>query len=364
MTEILPSLNVISFQSGEYTNLDVGSLGLLDRLGNGGVAMRFVILAAVFALLAPGLAGAQSGSALPRTEWGHPDLQGVWTNTTTTPLQRPAKFAGQSVLTEEEVAELERETVERNERLLLRPAQETTAGGNVGAYNSFWLDRGMPSEQTSLIVDPPDGRLPAATERVRERDAAMTASRNSAPDSWENMNLYDRCITRGLPGAMIPGFYNHNYQILQTPDHVAIVVEMIHDARIIPLGDRSHLSSEIGQWMGDSRGYWDGDTLVVETTNFSSKADERAMSANVYTMSAGKNLRLVERFTRVDADTIDYRFTFTDPTTYTTPWTASIPMRRLGGPLFEYACHEGNYGLQNILRGARAAERAGEGSGH
>ena len=311
--------------------------------------MRRVYCVAIGVVLASGLAGAQSDDTAGRTPWGHPDLQGVWTNTTTTPLQRPARFAGQAVLTASQLTELTAQASQSRDR--------PPPAGSTGAYNSFWLDRGAPSEQTSLIVDPPDGRLPAPTERVRERDAAMTAGRNGAPDSWEDMNLYDRCITRGLPGAMIPGFYNHNYQILQTPDYIAIVVEMIHDARIIPLNGRSHLPSRIGQWMGDSRAHWEGETLVVETTNFSPKADERAMAANVYSLSAREHLRLVERFRRVSADTIDYRFTFTDPTTYTQSWTASIPMRPLGGPLFEYACHEGNYGLQNILRGARAAER-------
>ena len=208
------------------------------------------------------------------------------------------------------------------------------------------------------MIDPPDGQLPPLTDRVRERDARVTASRNAAPDSYTDLNLYDRCITRGLPGAMIPGFYNHNYQILQTPDHVVILVEMIHDARIIPLDGRSHVPERVGQWLGDSRARWEGDTLVVETTNFSPKADERAISNNLHLVHAsGQQLRFVERFTRIDADTIDYRFTVAEPLTYQQPWTASIPMSRIEGPLYEYACHEGNYGLSNILAGARNAER-------
>ena len=200
--------------------------------------------------------------------------------------------------------------------------------------------------------------LPALTERVREGDAALAAARNGAPDSFEDLNLYARCITRGLPGAMIPGFYNHNYQILQTPDYVVILVEMIHDARIIPLDGRPHLPPRHRQWLGDSRAHWDGDTLVVETINFSPKADERAISfGNSLVMSGSEHLHLVERFTRVDGDTIDYRFTVTDPTTYTKPWTASIPMSHLEAPIFEYACHEGNYGLPNILAGRRTRQR-------
>ena len=304
-------------------------------------------------LLAPGAAAAQAaggGAQAGRTPWGDPDLQGVWTNTTTTPMERPDEYAGRSALTDEERAELDALAESYRDR---KPPP-----GSTGAYNSFWVDRGTRSAQTSLVVDPPDGRLPALTARVRERDAAVAASRNAAPDSFTDLNLYDRCITRGLPGAMIPGFYNHNYQILQTPDYVVILVEMIHDARIVPLDGRARLSPSVGQWLGDSRGRWEGDTLVVETTGFSPKADERAVSGPLHlVMAPGENLRLVERFTRVDAETIDYRFTVTDRSTYERPWTASTPMSRIEGPLFEYACHEGNYGLANILRGARNAER-------
>ena len=304
-------------------------------------------------LLAPGAAAAQAsggGAETERTPWGDPDLQGVWTNTTTTPMERPDEYAGRSALTDEERAELDALAESYRDR---KPPP-----GSTGAYNSFWVDRGTRSAQTSLVVDPPDGRLPALTARVRERDAAVAASRNAAPDSFTDLNLYDRCITRGLPGAMIPGFYNHNYQILQTPDYVVILVEMIHDARIVPLDGRARLPPSVGQWLGDSRGRWEGDTLVVETTGFSPKADERAVSGPLHlVMAPGENLRLVERFTRVDAETIDYRFTVTDRSTYERPWTASTPMSRIEGPLFEYACHEGNYGLANILRGARNAER-------
>ena len=282
-----------------------------------------------------------------RTPWGDPDLQGTWTNRTTTPLQRPGEFAGRAVLGDEERAELDAEA-ERNRD---RPP----AAGSTGAYNSFWLDRGTRTEQTSLIVDPPNGTLPAKTERVREKDAAFEAARDGGPpDSWEELNLYDRCITRGLPGAMIPGFYNHNYQILQTPDYVVILVEMIHDARIIPLDRRSHLPPHIRQWLGDSRAHWEDDTLVVETANFTAKGDQRVRNL---VMAGSEHAHLVERFRRVDADTIDYGFTVTDQGSFRSSWTAQIPMVNLDGPLFEYGCHEGNYGLFNILAGARAAER-------
>ena len=315
--------------------------------------MKHVISITLFVFSASGWGVAQSlesSTDIQRTLWGDPDLQGIWTNTTTTPLQRPDQYAGRAELTAEEKAELDGQATRNQDR--------PPPSGSTGAYNSFWVDRGTRTTQTSLVTDPPDGKLPALTERVRARDAAVAASRNAAPDSYENLNLYDRCITRGLPGAMIPGFYNHNYQILQTPDHVVILVEMIHDARIIQLGGQLGHSPKVGQWLGDSRAHWDGDTLVVETGGFSAKADQRAVSGPLHlVLAAGEHLRLVERFTRVDAETIDYQFTVVDPTTYSAPWTASIPMTRIDGPLFEYACHEGNYGLENILRGARNEEK-------
>ena len=179
-------------------------------------------------------------------------------------------------------------------------------------------------------------------------------------ESWEDFNVYDRCITRGLPGAMMPGFYNHNYLILQTPDYVAIAVEMIHDIRIIPLDGRSHLSPTVRQWLGDSRAHWEGNTLVVETTNFNDKVQRRRGSFPLVVFGGDEQLRLVERFTRIDADTIDYRFTVTDPTVWEGPWTAAIPMTVLDGSLYEYACHEGNYAVPNALAGSRAEEKAAD----
>ena len=200
------------------------------------------------------------------------------------------------------------------------------------------MERGGLIRRTSLIVDPPDGRLPPLTPRAQARHDAFVARWQGLHASWEDTNMYERCITRGLPGAMIPGFYNHNYLIVQTPDHVAVQVEMIHDARVIPLDGRPHLPSGIRQWLGDSRGRWEGDTLVVETTNVTPKAEQRAFILVFTALSTGRNLHLEERFTPIDADTIDYRFTVTDPTVYTRPWTAAIPMRRTENPLYEYAC--------------------------
>ena len=305
--------------------------------------LQLAALAVVAAMFGAASVAAQQG---PRTAWGDPDLQGVWTNRTTTPLERPDDFEGQEVLSAEERAELDAQAEANRDR--------PPPPGRTGAYNSFWLDRGLRNDRTSLIIDPPDGKYPALTDRVRERDATFAAMRDgTAFDTWEDLNLYDRCITRGMPGAMVPGFYNHNYQILQTPDHVVILVEMIHDARIIPLDGRAHLPSGLGQWLGDSRAHWEGETLVVETTNLTPKGDERLRNL-VHAASADG--RVVERFTRVAADRIDYSFTVTDPATYERPWTAEIPMVPLGGEIFEYACHEGNYGLENILAGARSAE--------
>ena len=305
--------------------------------------MRYVIAILSAVVLLPGLADAQAPG---RTSWGDPDLQGIWTNRTTTPLERPIELGERALLSDEERAALDAEADARRDA--------PPPPGQTGGYNDFWLDRGVRTSQTSLIVDPPDGRYPAKTERVRESDEAFAAMRDGTRfDTWEDLNLYDRCITRGMPGAMIPGFYNHNYQILQTPDHVVIFVEMIHDARIIPLDGRPHAPAQIGQWLGDSRGRWEGDTLVVETTNLTRKGDERVR----YLVHAGSDeAKVVERFTRVAPDRIDYSFTVTDPATYARSWTAEIPMVPLPGGLFEYACHEGNYGLENILAGARAAE--------
>ena len=231
-----------------------------------------------------------------------------------------------------------------------------------GGYNlDVWLEPGEVSRRTSLIVDPPDGRLPPVTSAEQKSLSERTDSyanakdSNNRIDSWEDLSAYDRCITRGMPGLMMPGYYNHNYQILQTPAYVAIVVEMIHDARIIPLDGRSHLSPTMRQWLGDSRGHWEGDTLVIETTNFTEKVYGRAVGNNG-TVFGGDAHHVVERFTRVDADTIDYRVTVTNPTVWTGPWTAAIPMTAMEETLFEYACHEGNRSLPLILSGNRAQE--------
>ena len=316
-----------------------------------GASVVLAALALNTALLAPaaGQGSATAGDHF-RTPWGHPDLSGTWTNTTSTGLERPDGLAEVEELTDEQRAALAAESA--------RNLDAPPPPGQTGAYNSFWLDQGEFSTRTSLIDQPSDGRLPALTPRARARADDFTARWLAPPTSWHDMSLYDRCITRGLPGAMIPGFYNHNYLILQTPTHVVMQVEMIHDTRIIPLGEQPNASRSVRQWLGDSRGRWDGDTLVVETTNFTPKSEQRtSMGPFFLTLSTGEHLRLVERFTRIDETTMDYRFTVVDPTVYTEQWSASTPMRRTDESLFEYACHEGNYGLYNILAGARAQER-------
>lgn len=317
-------------------------------MGNRILGMMSVFVVCAGLALVP--SGTVFGQEVPRTPWGDPDLQGIWTNTTTTPLQRPDELAGRDVLTDEERVTRDEESA--------RNADQPPPPGETGAYNDFWFERGRLSTRTSLIVNPADGKLPSLTPRASALAETIRARRYGPKDSVDAFHLYDRCITRALPGGMMPGFYNHNYNIMQTPDYVVVYVEMIHDARIIPLDGRSHVASSIRQWLGDSRGHWDGDTLVVETTNFNEKAHEQRVEMANVVFGISEHMHLVERFTRVDADTIDYEFTVTDPTTYTAPWTASIPMAAIEGPLFEYACHEGNYAVPNMLRGARSAESA------
>jgi hypothetical protein len=297
---------------------------------------------------------AQSSDA-PRTPWGHPNLQGVWTNATLTPLQRPLELGDKAFFTPEEAATFAQERVEQtNADRPLRP-------GEVGSYNDAFFERGtsiVGTRRTSLVIDPPDGRIPALTpagaRRVEARNASAARSPADQPsDRW----LTERCILFGATVPMFPEPYNNNYKVVQTPDHVTIAVEMNHDTRVIPLDDRPPLSEKIQQWIGDSRGRWEGDTLVVETRNF--KFNEQSRFGVGYLNGVSdENLRVVERFTRMDADTLMYQATIEDPTVFTDSWTVEIPLTRSQGPLFEVACHEGNYGLANILSGHRAEERA------
>ncbi len=317
---------------------------------------RATILSAIGNVLVLGLIAMPAvGQSIDtaRTPWGDPDLQGVWSYATITPLQRPTELSGRAFLTAEEVAQ-------QNDNAATRASSERraelTAARDLGlAYNQVWWDRGTSTGRTSLIVDPPNGRLPALTPEAQEMGAERQESRRAHQyDSWENRPLQERCMTyqRAPP---VPSGYNNTYQIFQTPEYVAILNEMIHDVRFIPVDGRPHVSEDVRQWNGDSRGHWEGSTLVVETTNYSDKTTWRGFPG------AGQTLRAVERFTRLDADTIDYQFTIHDPTTYTSSWSVDLPLTNLPGyVLYEYACHEGNYSIANVLAGARIQERASQ----
>ena len=288
----------------------------------------------------------QPGWTPPRTAWGAPDLQGVWDYRTMTPLQRPREFAGQALFTDEEAAAYQARTLE----------EQADYDRSPSVHAKWWLDYGTElttDKRTSLIVDPPDGRIPALTAAAKARSAARGQRRRAHPaDAAEYRSLSERCLTFGTP--RLPGGYNNNYQILQTPDHVVIVSEMIHDIRVVPLDGRPVLTSDVVQWHGDARGRWEGDTLVVESTNYSSQGAFRG---------ATQRLRLVERFTRVGPHAIQYEITADDPSTWNSTWTVMFPMTKTDQPMFEYACHEGNYGLENILGNARAEERVVAGTG-
>ncbi len=329
-------------------------------------------LAAAIATVAllPMLAAAQSDGPR-RLPWGAPDLQGVWDYRTLTPLQRPEEMGDKAFLTEEEAAALERETLERNEELLGRAAERTSASNQVdrrddgtpGFYNNFWLDRGttaIGTRRTSLIVDPSNGRLPALTDEAQRLadspEAARIAQvrRGTLPAaSYTELDPGDRCIQHSKAGPPIStGGYNNNIQIFQTPDHVVILAEQNHDARVIPLDGRPHATPQIRQWMGDSRAHWDGDTLIVETVQFNGKHDQVGRPL----LSSGENLSLVERFSLMDDGNLMYEYTVTDPTIWTQPWTVQHPMKRNPDLIFEFACHEGNYGMEGILAGSRAED--------
>ncbi len=297
----------------------------------------------------------------PRTPWGHPDLQGVWDYRTITPLERPSALSGKQFLTDEEAAIFEREENRRQNRDLIDPEK----GGlqyppsGVVPYNEFWYDRGntiVESRRTSLIVNPSDGRLPPLTPEGQKRADASAAEERETQlgrpraDSYEDRPLSERCIMSAGTLPILPGPYNNNVQLIQTAGYVAILNEMIHEHRIVLLDGRPHLGQNLRQWLGDSRGHWEGDTLVVDTTNFFPKVDFRG---------AGSRLHVVERFTRVAADRLQYEFTVDDPTIWTRPWTAVIPMKKSSELMYEYACHEGNFALKNVLTGARALEKRG-----
>ena len=338
--------------------------------------LRFSLTAAASILVAAALS-AQSPYSAPRTAWGHPDLQGNWNAATLTPLERPDNAQGKLSLTKDEAAAIERTERARVEARA-RPSDPNraapTAGGAVGGYNNFWIDRGTSAfvvdgqHRTSIIVDPANGKIPPMKPEAQKRNAGRRGTvvlpTSDAPESAgvegpgafddpELRPLGERCLlgfgsTSGPP--TLPNYFYNNYkQIVQTPDHVAILVEMVHDVRIIRL-NQPHAPANIRKWMGDSVGHWEGNTLVVETTNFSSKTRFRGSS---------ENLKVTERFTRVDPKTILYKFTVEDPATWAKPWTGEYPWVATNDQIFEYACHEGNHALGDILRGARLLEKEG-----
>ncbi len=323
--------------------------------------MRVVVTvaAAVFVLVAMSPLSA-SGQDTLRTPWGAPDLQGLWTGSTLTPLQRSQEFADQEFLTEEEAAELE-QRADAN-RFVERDAPE----GDPGTYNQIWFDPGtrlVPDRRTALITDPPDGRIPYRPEMAELQRRQSAYRVNGERNSWVDVDTGERCMTDGVPMFWLG--YNPNHLIVQTPDHVVILHEMFRDRRIIPIDGGPH--SDVRQWNGDIRGRWEGDTLVVESTQFVDRQQDRW--AATWRMPT-ETMHLVERFTRIDETTLQYEFTLTDPAKFTSPWSVRLPLTTnqesrgvTSGPLFEYACHEGNYSLLNVLRGARAEDGTLTGGG-
>jgi hypothetical protein len=307
---------------------------------------------------ASGTIARAASAPVPSTPWGHPDLQGTWDYKTITPLERPAQYGDRQYLTDEEVKALEDRAGKRMDEA---PPDEAPAGTVHAAY---WTDPGRrvdDDRRTSLIIDPPDGRVPALVNAGAGRGGRGGRGAGGRPggraDSWLDRSLLERCITWGIPTASLPGLYNNNIQIVQSPDHVVIVHEMVHDARVIPLDGRPRVTGkgdDTRNYLGESRGWFEGDTLVVETTNFGSRTNYRG--ANV-------NLKLTERYRRVNASRVELLLTVEDPTVWTKPWTVKLGMRPSEGDLVEYACHEGNYGLRNILEVARDEERAAAAAG-
>ena len=289
----------------------------------------------------------------PHTAWGDPDFQGTWTNETITPFERPAALANKPFLTDAEAAEFEARGAQQREN-----ADSTSRPGDVGSYNQVWFDSGtkvVSTRQSSLVVDPPAGRVPLRPDAWQQRQE-NDAHNGDAP---ELMSPWDRCITRGVPGGFFPAGYNNGYQIMQIPGYVVIHYEMIHAARIIPTDGRAHLPSHLRLWDGDSVGHWEGNTLVVDVTNYNGKGwiATNAASGRIRGVLQSDALHVVERFTRVSANTIHYDVTIDDPKTYTRPWKLAIPLERDDQyQFFEYACHEGNHAVENVLRSTRTVE--------
>ena len=324
------------------------------------VGVGLAISIALVTTMPTGIAGQQAskpakGWTVPRTPDGRPDFQGYWTNDSFTPLERPADLAGKAFFTEQEAAAYLKK---RTDQFLAQPKNDIHYDDAIWQTENYTKD---PNRRTSLIVDPPDGKLPAETPEARKRAAEMGRARESA-DSAQGRSLAERCISWGTVGPpMIPPTYNANFQFLQSPDHVVIRHEMMHDVRLIALDGRAVPNPAVQQMAGIARGRWEGDTLVVETTNFTAITNFRGPPQSArQDIFASETLRVVERFTMTDRETIRYQFTAEDPSTWTRSWSGETPLRRFEGPIYEYACHEGNYGLPNILRAARVQEAGGK----
>ena len=320
------------------------------------VRIGVVGLQAAMLAFAPGSTAAQSSSL--RTPDGQPDLQGVWNFSTATPMERPAELAGKTTLTAEEAAEFEAQLAQQRAGLESE-LEDAPLEARLGYSLRIWFEWGdaLEERRTSLVIDPPDGRIPAVRPEVGARREVVRLLRGRHAHGPEDRGISERCLLGFNSGPpMTPSAYNNNMQLFQTADHVVILNEMVHNARVVPLDGRPHLPADLRQWVGDSRASWDGDTLVIETRNFLRETSLGGSSAA---------MRLVERFTRLDADTLRYEFTVSDPTTWTGPWTARVRMTRTDEPLYEYACHEGNYSMPSSLSGARAMEarEAGESAG-
>jgi len=334
-------------------------------IGSAAVAVLGVAAAAPVSAQVPGGTDpalfAPEGWTVPRLADGRPDLQGIWTNKSVTPFERPTQLADKAFFTQEEADAFMAQAQERGDR----DVRSEDVRDVLNAYNDFWWDSGdvvLPNLRTSVVVDPPNGRIPALTaerqaelaaerrameERCRQPGCAIANSGTPAPAyDPQVLDLMTRCISFGTVVPMLPTAYNNNYQIVQADGMLAIDTEMVHQVRRIATDGRPALPSHVRQWFGDSRGHWQGDTLVVETTNFKGEFFGRMASAD-------ENLRVVEYFTRVAPDVLLYQFTVEDPTAWTAPWSGEIPLVRSDGLLYEYACHEGNRGMQNILRAAR-----------
>ena len=300
----------------------------------------------------------------PRTPDGHPDLQGLWGNKTITPTERPDSAQGRAYLTDEEMAAAHQQRVQDREAQDAAPARRVTTGGRVGAYGSYWLDGGdtvLSTGQTSLIVDPPDGRAPIRPWAL-ETKAYNLAHQH---EHYRHLSPYDRCISRGVPGSMLPAGYNNTHRIVQTADHVVLQHEMIHDLRVIPLSDHAHVDDRISLWMGDARAHWEGDVLVVDTRNFHDRGwiATSARGRRLKGIPTSRRLHVVERYERVSETTILWTVTVDDPEVYTGPWTISMPLTAEPDyVIYEFACHEGNYAVPNILAGGRAEEAAARGA--